>query len=72
MNTDDNEQRFAQLAMMKPGERLKHTSGNNRFVRYVEKPVKRVKGFDHNAQLAERRKAKRAKQYQKRLQKAVH
>lgn len=38
-----------------------------RVVRYVSPPVKRVKGFDQNTVKAERRKAARAKQHNKRM-----
>ncbi len=67
MNTDDNEKMLAQAAMRKPEDIAKRaTVYVNRFG-FIRPPVKRVKGFDQNTAKAERRKAARAKQHNKRL-----
>lgn len=63
MNTDENEKKLAQAAMRGvPSSR----PVVNRFG-FIRPPVKRVKGFDQNSIKAERRKAARAKQHNKRL-----
>lgn len=72
MNTDDNEKKLAQAAMRKPGDTAKSaTSFVNRFGR-IAAPVKRVKGYDQNAERAARKRASRAKLHNKRMRQALH
>jgi len=71
MNTDDNEQYLARLAMGKAGITelgQKAFAFEQRYGVYNAPAVKGVKGFDASAAKAERAKTKRARKLAKRLE----